>query len=146
MSPIKHILAPIDWSEPSNRAFQFAVSLARQHDADLTIIYVMPVPVAMYGPASDVYLDHLREELRCMKPVDGSCRVNCLLVEGNAATAILKAAKDNHCDLIVMGSHGRTGLERFVLGSVAEQVVRKAPCAVLIVGAKASPGVAAEAC
>jgi nucleotide-binding universal stress UspA family protein len=55
------------------------------------------------------------------------------LVEGNAAAAILRAAKELHCDLIVMGTHGRTGLSRLLMGSVAEEVVRKAPCLVLTV-------------
>jgi len=55
------------------------------------------------------------------------------LVEGNAALAILKTASETDCDLIVMGTHGRTGLNRLLMGSVAEEVVRKAPCLVLTV-------------
>jgi universal stress protein A len=133
MLPIKQILVPIDWAEPSNRAFQFAGSLAREHGAQLLVLYAMPPPVAMYGPPPESYLDHLHEELCRMKPTDPKTCVHYLLVEGDPARAVLRAAKETHCDLIVMGTHGRTGLNRLLRGSVAEEVVRKAPCPVWVV-------------
>jgi nucleotide-binding universal stress UspA family protein len=80
-------------------------------------------------------MEHLRDELCRIRPSDRETRVQHLLAEGDPATAILRAARDNHCDLIVMGTHGRTGLRRLLMGSVAEQVVRKAPCLVLTVKA-----------
>ncbi len=68
-----------------------------------------------------------------MKPSDPETRVQHILAEGNPATAILSAARETNCDLIVMGTHGRTALNRLLMGSVAEEVVRKAPCLVLTV-------------
>jgi nucleotide-binding universal stress UspA family protein len=133
MPPIRHILVPIDWAELSNRAFQVAASLAREHDAQLVVLYVVPLPAMMYGPPPECYLNHLLEELRRIKPSDPKTRVQYKVVEGKPATAILQAAKENNCDLIVMGTHGRTGLNRLLRGSVAEEVVRKAPCRVFIV-------------
>jgi universal stress protein A len=134
MLPMKNILVPIDWSNASNRAFQFACSLARVHDAQLVLINVVPLPAVIYGPPSECYLNHLHEELCRMKPTDPSARVRYLLDEGNPASAILRAAKQTNCDLIVMGTTGRNGLNRLIMGSVAEEVVRHAPCPVMTVG------------
>jgi nucleotide-binding universal stress UspA family protein len=136
MLSIRHILVPIDWSELSNRAFQLAASLARDYDAQLLVLYSVPLPAVMYGPPPESYLDHLREELCRLKPSDPKVRVQYLLVEGNPGNAILTAARETHCDLIVMGTHGRTGVNRLMRGSVAEEVVRKAPCLVLTVKAE----------
>jgi nucleotide-binding universal stress UspA family protein len=133
MLPLTHILVAIDWSELSNRAFQVAASLARKHDAELLVLYVVPLPAVMYGPPPEDYLNHLLEELRHIKPSYPKARVRYLLAEGDPATAILGAARESKCGLIVMGTHGRTGLNRLLMGSVAERVVRKAPCPVLTV-------------
>ncbi|HUE17897.1 MAG TPA: universal stress protein, partial [Planctomycetaceae bacterium] len=129
----RRILVPIDWEERSNRAFQLASSLARENDAELVVLFAVPLAAVMYGPPPASYLDHLLEELHGIRPSDPKTRVQYRLVEGNAAAAILRAAKELHCDLIVMGTHGRTGLSRLLMGSVAEEVVRKAPCLVLTV-------------
>jgi nucleotide-binding universal stress UspA family protein len=133
MLPIRQILVPFDWAESSHLAFQLAASLAREYGAQLSVLYAVPLPVVAYGPPPENYLLHLREELCCMKPSDPKTCVKYLLVEGPAATAILQTATETHCDLIVMGTHGRTGLKRLLMGSVAEEVVRKAPCPVMIV-------------
>jgi universal stress protein A len=133
MQQIKLILVPIDWGEPSNRAFQLAAALAREHDAQLVVLYAVPLSAVMYGPPPENYLDHLLEELRRIQPSDPKTRVKHLLVEGNPVAEILRAAEETKCDLIVMGTHGRTGLNRLLMGSVAEEVVRKAPCQVLTV-------------
>jgi nucleotide-binding universal stress UspA family protein len=124
---------PTDWSEPSNHAFRFAAVLARELDAQLVVLHVVPLPAVMYGPPPESYLEHLREELCCLTPSDPETRVRHLVVEGDPAAMIVKAAGENQCDLIVMGTHGRTGLNRLLMGSVAEEVVRKAPCPVLTV-------------
>ena len=93
----------------------------------------------MYGPPPESYLEHMREELCRLKPSDPQTRVHHLLAEGHPATAILRAARENRCDLIVMGTHGRTGLNRLLMGSVTEEVVRMAPCLVLTVNAEVPP-------
>jgi len=133
MLPVRRILVPMDWSVSSTRAFELAASIAREHEPELVVLYVVPLPALMYGPPSENYLDHVREELRRLKPSDPKTRVLHLLVEGDPATMILRTARENDCDLIVMGTHGRTGLNRLLMGSVAEKVVRKAPCPVLTV-------------
>jgi nucleotide-binding universal stress UspA family protein len=133
MLPIRHILVPIDWAELSLRAFQFAAALAREYDAELLVLHVVPLPAVMYGPPPESYMDQLLEKLRRTTPNDPKTHVRRQLAEGDPARAILRVARETHCDLIVMGTHGRTGLDRFFLGSVAEEVVRKAPCLVLTV-------------
>ena len=141
MLPIRRILVPVDWSEPSKCAVKLAASLAQEHDAQLVVLYVVPLSVMMYGPPPESWLEHIREELCRIKPADSKTRVQHLVFEGDPATAILRAAKGNHCDLIVMGTHGRTGLNRLLRGSVTEEVVRKAPCLVLTVKTKVPDGV-----
>jgi nucleotide-binding universal stress UspA family protein len=136
MSPIRRILVPIDWSGPSNCAFQLATSLAQQDDAELIVLYVAPLPTVMYGPPPESYSRHVWDELCCMKRTDPKTRVRHLMAEGDPAHAILRTARENQCDLIVMGTHGRAGLNRFLMGSVAEEVVRKAPCPVMTVKAE----------
>ena len=124
---------PIDWVERSTRAFQLAASLARENDAQLLVLYAVPLPAVMYGPPPESYLDHLLEEMRRMKPSDPKTRVKSILAEGDPAAVILRAAQETPCDLIAMGTRGRTGLNRLLMGSVAEEVARKAPCLVWIV-------------
>jgi nucleotide-binding universal stress UspA family protein len=124
MLAIRTILHPTDFSEHSAVAFRVACSLARVYDAQLVVLYVVPVPAVMYGPPPESYLDHLREELCRMEPIDPKTRVQHLLVEGDPATAILQVSGEMKCDVIVLGTHGRRGLGRLLMGSVAEQVVR----------------------
>jgi quercetin dioxygenase-like cupin family protein len=78
------------------------------------------------------------------RPSDPRIRVEHRLAEGNAAEEILRLGEAMHCDLIVMGSHGRTGLGRLLTGSVAEEVLRKAACPVMVVKTPPRPGLAAE--
>jgi nucleotide-binding universal stress UspA family protein len=129
----KTILHPTDLSAAADRAFQLAASLAREYDARLIVLHVVCLPAVMYGPPPESYLDHLLEELRRQRPSDPTVRVQNLLVEGAPAAAILRAARETACDLIVMGTRGRAGLGRLLLGSVAEGVVRRACCPVLTV-------------
>jgi nucleotide-binding universal stress UspA family protein len=131
MLPAKHILVPMDWSQASHRAFHLAVSLARGHDAQLTLLYAVPLQALMYGPPPESYLNHLYEELCRLRPSDPKVRVRHLVAEGAPVATILNAARESGCDLIVMGTHGRRGLNRLLRGSVAEEVVRRAPCLVL---------------
>jgi nucleotide-binding universal stress UspA family protein len=133
MLTIRTILHPTDLSECSQGAFQAACSLTRQYDARLIVLHVVPLPVVMYGPPPANFVQHLRDELCRTRPGDPNTHVQHLLAEGDPANAILSAARESHCDLIVMATHGRRGLSRLVLGSVAEAVLRRAPCPVLLV-------------
>lgn len=138
MIPIKTILHPTDFSEYSAHAFHLACALARDYEAKLVVLHVMPpvvlAPLEIPLPAEyDDSKTKARERLFQVAPLDPKVRMEHLLAQGDTVKEILHAAKENQCDLIFMGTHGRTGLGRVVLGSVAEQVMRKAPCPVLSV-------------
>lgn len=132
------ILHPTDFSEPARYAFELACSLARDHGARLVVLYVEP-PVVVYGEGGGLlmrpegYLEEQQQKLRQFRPQDPQIPVERCLVEGDPADEILAAARQGNCDLIVLGTHGRTGLARLLMGSVAEKVLRNASCPVLTV-------------
>jgi nucleotide-binding universal stress UspA family protein len=138
MLPIRVILHPTDFSERSRSAFRLAHALARDHGARLLVVHVgMPVTAFAEGvlPLDDEsYTLALREKLEGIRAADPRVRLAYRLVLGaDPAAEIVRVAREAPCDLIVMGTHGRTGLRRALLGSVAEQVLRRAPCPVLTV-------------
>jgi nucleotide-binding universal stress UspA family protein len=138
--PIRRLLHATDFSQRSEFAFHLACSLARDYGARLIILHVVPAPAVVYGEtvtelALEASRDTATHTLAQLKPSEPNVQFEHQLEEGDAAERIMHAAKVNQCDLIVMGTHGRTALSRLVMGSVAEQVVRKAPCPVLTVKA-----------
>ena len=138
MLPIQTILHPTDFSSPSRHAFALACSLAKDHGARVIVLHVVPPApaIAMEGfvpPEPESERDRLAEMLWQIVPADPQVRVEHQLSDGNPAREILRVAQEHKCDLIVMGTHGRTGLSRLLMGSVAEHVVRKAACPVLTV-------------
>src|SRR5262249_46945161 len=124
------ILHPTDFSERSEFAFRIACALAREHGARLILLHVAPPPVLAGGGGSESraedYPERLREELHQLGVPDPSVNVEYRLEEGEPIGGILAVAEETGADLIVMGTHGRTGLGWLLMGSVAEQVVRKA--------------------
>jgi universal stress protein A len=136
MLPIQTILHPTDFSERSHHALELACALARDRSARMIILHVMAVPLV---EEKRLYREEMEGELLGMRVPDPQVRVERRLEEGDPATQILRVAQEMSCDLIVMGSHGRTGLERLLMGSVAEQVVRRASCPVLTVKAPFPP-------
>jgi nucleotide-binding universal stress UspA family protein len=135
MVPIRRILHCTDFLDPSDYAFALAGSLAREHGASLTVLHVYPPP-ASHGEVvarrqSDGFHEQLRKNLRKSCKADPKLSLEYRLAEGEPAAEILRLAREGGYDLIVMGTHGRTGLGRFLMGSVAEQVIRQAPCRVL---------------
>jgi nucleotide-binding universal stress UspA family protein len=133
---IRRILHPTDFSKQAGFAFDFACSLAREHGAMLTVLHVVVPPIAAYGEAAmalpiEPIKETATQKLTQIRPSDPNVCFEHQLEEGDAAERIVHAAKVNQCDLIVMGMHGWTGLGRLIIGSVAEQVVRKATCAVV---------------
>lgn len=141
------ILHPTDFSASSQGAFQLACSLARDHRSKLVVLHVVttlgPEQVT-YGEAMsklepESYRAQLWEEIGRLRPPDPAIPVEYRLAEGDAASEVLRLAGELGCGLIVMGTHGRTGLDRLLTGSVAEQVMRKAPCPVLTVRVPAQP-------
>jgi nucleotide-binding universal stress UspA family protein len=135
MIRITKILYPTDFSSYSNQAYFHAVALAEKHQASLTIAYVYaPAPPAG-KPSGKGGGDrrHWQEQLQQIRPMDVRIPVHHAFLEGDPASEIVRYAADAGIDLIVMGTHGRTGLERQLMGSVAEKVMRDAPCSVLVV-------------
>jgi len=138
MLPIRSILYPTDFSKRSDHAFELDSSLAHDYGAKLLVLHVVPPPAMIYGegiivPQPDNYQNQFREKLRQLQPQDAGVHVEHRLEEGDPVAEILRVAGESCCDLIVMGTHGWTGLNRLLMGSVAEGVVRKAPCPVLTV-------------
>ena len=139
-TPIRIILHPTDFSVDSEAALRVARGLAQAHEARLIILHVVMLQVLMDGTAAaeidpHFYTDALDEVRRRVDGPDLKHPVETMLVRGYEAQGITQTAEDIGCDLIVMGSHGRTGLSRLLMGSVAENVLPKANCPVLIVKA-----------
>jgi nucleotide-binding universal stress UspA family protein len=143
MITISHILCPVDFSEFSRHALHYATALAKWYRAPLTLLHVQPVMAIPAGPPEVMpvfvmtrdqqqqLLESLRKEVA--EEVGEAVLTHVDVVEGNAAREIVARAQSGHADLIVMGTHGASGFERLLLGSVTEKVVRKSPCPVLTV-------------
>jgi nucleotide-binding universal stress UspA family protein len=137
MLHLRTILHPTDLTAPSENAFHLACSLARDHGARLIILHVTEprVPAGMFPrtkPSPRYFKERRRELRREIPPVDDVV-TKYVVREGNAEEAILEVAHHWDVDLVVMGTHGRTGLKHLFVGSVAEKVVRQASCPVLTV-------------
>jgi nucleotide-binding universal stress UspA family protein len=141
---IRRILCPTDFSASSARAFQHAATLAAWYEAALTVVYVMPVTVV---PASELaYManpmlldtglrEHIRADLSALAAPARrvGLRIDTDFRDGRPAAEIVTAARELPADLVVMGTHGRSGFQRLVLGSVTETVLRRVACPVLTV-------------
>jgi nucleotide-binding universal stress UspA family protein len=137
MLAIGTILHPTDFSDASGAAFRLACSLARDHDARLVVLHVgrepviapvegaVPTDPEQYHQELTTALHHIRAEAPKVR------LEHWLTFAADPAGEIVQVARQVEADLIVMGTHGRTGLRRLVMGSVAEQVVRRAPCPVV---------------
>jgi nucleotide-binding universal stress UspA family protein len=150
MLSLRTILYPTDFSEHSGRALEMASFLAQSTGARLVVLHVLERPVMYYPgvamappPPPEEERAALLERLQQVRPPDFGGTLAHRLEQGDPATAILCVAKEEGCDLIVMGTHGRTALGRLLLGSVAETVLRKSPCPVLMV--KRTPAPSPEA-
>jgi nucleotide-binding universal stress UspA family protein len=141
---IRRILAPTDFSDHSSHALGYARAFASRWNADLHLLNVIEpavfpteaglTPMGMInldselGEAADRAMAEMlkREELQGL-------RITSAVAHGRASSAIIEYARNNAIDLIVIATHGRTGLEHFIFGSTAERVVRESPCPVLTV-------------
>ena len=139
------ILHPTDFSAASKAAFAQALKLAKADRAELVIAHVLPpvlhavdgyvVPMDIYHKMDETSRRYAQKGLKRLlaKARKLGVRARGLLLEGNAQERIVAAARRQHADMIVMGTHGRTGFARFVLGSVAGRVVAHAGCPVMTV-------------
>lgn len=143
MVDIKRILHPSDFSEFSDRALDYATQLAQKFGAELHLLHVLTDPMSLVqGPADYSLPDGFFEDL--IKQAEGALaerprsggsglKVRRVTAVGSAAGEIVRYAGENKADLIVMGTHGLTGLAHLLIGSVAERVARTAPCPVMTV-------------
>lgn len=148
MSRIRRILHPTDFSRASGAAFKRAVEMAKADRAELTVVHVRgaAVPLMADGYVSPKMYDDMEaaERAYAQKHLDAivakarkaGARAKGLLVAGVAHERIAQAARARKADLVVIGTHGRTGVARLFLGSVASRVLAVAPCPVLTVRGK----------
>ena len=141
MTPFQHILVPVDFGDAMQPGIDLAIALARKLDAKLTLVnafdltpfttmtpFAPPIDVEPLIAASERELKKVLAKVRAEWP---NCDAE--LRRGPPCDTIIEAAKGHRCDVIVIGTHGRRGVARVLLGSVAEGVTRNAPCPVLLV-------------
>jgi nucleotide-binding universal stress UspA family protein len=134
----KTVIFPTDFSTASDAALEYATRMAKDRKARLLIVHVEEPPVA-YGGGELYYgvmepdPTALQKMLSNLLPTDPAVPYEHRMLTGTPANEIARLAQQEQAELIVMGSHGRGGLARLLVGSVAEIVMRKAPCPVLIV-------------
>lgn len=141
MIKLKKILCPIDFSECSLYALSYAIDLSVKEHASLYLIHVIETHISDIGDImkqidlllDDKQINNLRMQLINLIPDDIRSNIHTepIVEKGIPFVEIIKTAKDKQVDLIVMGTHGRTGLEHILIGSVAERVIQKSPCPVL---------------
>jgi nucleotide-binding universal stress UspA family protein len=140
----KRILCPVDFSETARAAMETAIELAARFDAEVVLVHAYPIPGYTFPDGSafassrmlqelaDEAARHL-EEWRQLAVKAGAKQVSLETAVGDPAGEIVRIAQEKKADLVVMGTHGRTGIEHALMGSIAERVVRRAKCPVLTV-------------
>ncbi len=148
MIAIRRILCPFDGSPFARRAFDHALALARWYKAAITLLHVFEGVLTVRPEAASVGAPLSSEEHKRLtawladagEPARAAgLGLDVHVAEGRPKTEILRAAREMHADLLVMGTHGRSGFDRLVLGSVTESVLRHAPCPILTVTERAAP-------
>jgi len=140
--PIQHILVPLDFSPYAEHTLAYAIDLAQMLQARLTLLHVIHLTPLVMGDmlatSLEAYLQAVETEAEQQlhaareRVQQAGLRCDTLIVQGVPFQTIVNTAGDRDVDLIVMGTHGRTGLTHVLMGSVAEKVVRLAPCSVLV--------------
>lgn len=144
MRTFEKILVAIDFSENSAYAFDYALTLARAFDSHLTIMHVINEPVDLRGfYVPHISFDQLEKEIEagavtmmekfCSEKLGDFTSYETALVTGIPYEEINRKAAEINASLIVLGTHGRTGLDHIIFGSTAERIVRVAPCPVLTI-------------
>jgi nucleotide-binding universal stress UspA family protein len=137
----EHILVPTDFSETSQRALEYAKIIARQNNSELLLVHVNP-PINLVTPPETAWIDESEVQTRQEEQMEQSgaalrsegFRARAISLTGPLYDELLSAIKQYKVDLIVMGTHGKKGLERLLIGSDAEAMLRQARCPVLSVG------------
>ncbi len=148
MIRVRRILHPTDFSKASGPAFATALALAKQNRAELLLVHVLPPQTPLIGETyvspkiyEQLVVEARRGAQRHLSPLlvkakKAKVRVKTLLLDGAAYDQIARVARSKRANLVVMGTHGRTGLSKFFMGSVAARVIPLAPCPVLTVRGK----------
>lgn len=136
---IQNILVPIDFSDLSLKSLQYAIPLARQYGAKLTLLYVVEplayAPELAYGmPLPPDPVAQVRSNLEALRKshIPGDLPTDLAIREDFASNGVVEAARSLCADLIITTTHGRTGLSHLFMGSTVEKIVRHAPCPVLV--------------
>jgi nucleotide-binding universal stress UspA family protein len=141
MSVFQKILCPVDFSATSGHAFVYAAAIAQQFRAELILLHVLeeiPLLPAFGGmptadPTAQMESFARAEMAKLAASATSGANIRTEIVRGANHTSVLKFAKENSVDLIVIGKHGRSHLDYFLFGSVTERVIRRATCPVLVV-------------
>ncbi len=134
---VKHILVPLDFSADAEQALDCAVGLAQQFQARLTLLHVIHIPVSTEVNLSAYFTEMEASAEQGMdtyqkRVKEAGLAVDSVIIRGTPFREIVETAKAKQVDLIIMGTHGRTGMQHLLLGSVAERVVRLAWCPVMV--------------
>ncbi len=142
---IQRILCPVDFSDNADHAARYAVALAETYNSELILLHVIAPPIAAL-PGDHLVPDMMQANIESVAEssrerieekigeiTSKGISVTSRVINGLPFIEIIRLAKDWPADIIVMGTHGRTGLQHLLIGSVAERVVRKAPCPVLTI-------------
>jgi universal stress protein A len=154
MNSIRKILVPVDFSEPSQAALSYAAEFAKPFGASIDLLHVWEIPsfmparaLAIEGSADLALVDLVKQNAeRELDQFVAAARARGIAVHearsepGSPAHAIVERAREDGYDLIILGTHGRTGLSHVLIGSVAERVVRHARCPVLSIRSNAASG------
>jgi len=134
-----NILVPLDFSEISLKALQYAVPFARQYGAKLTLVHVVDLPLYVESPIPTRFGPEEIAEIKkrvadtCAPRIPEELTVETVIRQGGVFETILEVARETSANLIITTTHGRTGLSHLVLGSTAEDLVRRADCPVLVI-------------
>ncbi|MBL0331783.1 MAG: universal stress protein [Chlorobiota bacterium] len=144
MITINRILCPVDFSDESKDTLQYAIEFARNSGAEIVLLNVLPsesmysydtyvVPMSVLESTRKSAEEELDKLALKVKSELVNSKIITEIADGNPADSITESAKRNETDLIIMSSHGRTGISRLLLGSVAELVLREAHCPVMVI-------------
>lgn len=144
---LKHILVLTDFSEHSHMALKQAAAIARLHSSDLTLMHVIPPEPVIYSALEPATWDReatiKRAEADMRKAADDECvsgiKHESVIETGDFEQALLSTIKDHEISMVVTGTHGRSGIRKLIIGSIAEIVFRVAPCPVLTIGPDVPP-------
>ena len=137
MIKLERVLVPSDFSERAEPALKYAVDLANRFDAEIVGCHVIELPMVIIPlheeEPVDVVASNAREKLESLLRAAGAKKFRVLIEQGNPTRQLVRIAANEDIDLVVVSTHGRSGLSHMLMGSTAENLVRLTPCPVLVV-------------